>query len=95
MSRSTRYPTHYRIGVLNGKDIYYNPQEGLAVERDHSYLVEMTFGERCAVGASLLAEWENQRKDRASRIVHSERMRARSKAHSPITGNVSLGMEEW
>ena len=34
MSRSEKFPTHYRIGVLNGKDVYLHPQVGLAVERE-------------------------------------------------------------
>lgn len=79
MGRSARYPTHYRIGVLNRKDVYCNPQEGLAIERE-GCLVEMTFGERCAVGESLLAE-EDDGPD------YSEHP-------SCVTRNVRLGLEE-
>lgn len=42
MSRSKEYPTHYKVGTLNGKDIYKHPQMGLAIEEDHAYLVEMS-----------------------------------------------------
>ena len=33
MSRSKEYPTHYEIGVLDGKKVYLHPQLGLSIER--------------------------------------------------------------
>ena len=39
--RSERYETHYRVGSLNGRDLYWHPQEGYAVEKDRGTLVDV------------------------------------------------------
>ena len=36
--RSEKFPTHYRVGSLNGCDVYWQPAQGYAVERDYQYL---------------------------------------------------------
>ena len=37
--RSVQYSTHYRVGMLDHCAVYFHPLSGLAVEKDHSYLV--------------------------------------------------------
>ena len=39
--RSDRYSTQYRVGSLNGRDLYWHPQEGYAVEKDRGALVDV------------------------------------------------------
>lgn len=52
MSRSAKYPTYYKAGDLDGKDVYFHPQLGLSIERG-GHLTEMTPKE--------LAVWRRRR----------------------------------
>ena len=67
MSRSTSYETYYKVGALNGKNVYSHPQFGLAIERDRR-LVAMTPKELMAwysqeQDEKKLAELEEARRD--------------------------------
>ena len=44
-----------KVGRLNGMDVYWYPQWGLAIERDHMHPVEMTPEE--------LAAWRSQEEE--------------------------------
>jgi len=33
---------HYRVGSLNGRDVYWNPIYDYSIETDHQYLVDLT-----------------------------------------------------
>ncbi len=40
--RSVDHPTYYHVGhTLHGERVYWHPQQGLAVEKDCSYLLEL------------------------------------------------------
>lgn len=41
VGRSSKYPTHYLVGSLNGCDVYWHPQLEFAIERNN-HLVELT-----------------------------------------------------
>ena len=40
--RSEKHPTFYRVGSLYGRDVYWNPSQGYAVERDFECLGVLT-----------------------------------------------------
>ena len=40
--RSEKYPTHYEIGRLNGRPLYWSPATGYSVEEDGQYLVAVS-----------------------------------------------------
>ena len=40
MARSCSYPTQYRCGSFSGKDVYWSPSQGWAIEDDHWHLVQ-------------------------------------------------------
>lgn len=83
--RSSKYPTRYRVGILDGKDIYLHPQLGLSIEQDHCLRgmtpkkLEAWFRQEQDV--KMLAEIEARREEELEEIGHD---RAYGRPHLPM-----------
>ena len=68
-----KYLDYTLVGVVKGKAVYNHPTRGLAIERDHLYLVDMTAEEKAIrdrqqQDAAMLARLKDER-EQAERIT--------------------------